>query len=55
MKVNTDLAKRSALVNFKAIEEAEAAAAAYFSRSKDEHIMGIPQIKIKYVTNPAAH
>ncbi len=49
-KINVDLAKRSALVKFKQIESAARAAFAYFNKSKDEHILGVPQIRIKYVT-----
>ena len=52
--MNTDLSKRSALVKFKAIEEAEAAAAAYFNKAKDEHILGVPQIRVKYINQPSA-
>ncbi len=51
-KINVDLGKRSALIRFKRIESAERAAAAYFNKGKDEHIMGVPQIRIKYVTQP---
>ena len=40
--MNVDLSKRSALVKFKEVEEAEAAASAYFNKSKDEHILGVP-------------
>jgi hypothetical protein len=49
-KVNVDPAKKSALVKFKTIEEAEAAAAAYFSKGKDDHVLGVPTIRVKYVT-----
>jgi hypothetical protein len=45
-----DPAKKSALVKFKTIEEAEAAAAAYFSKGKDDHVLGVPTIRVKYVT-----
>lgn len=51
--MNVDPSKRSALVKFKTIEAAEAAAAAYFNKAKDEHILGYPQIRVKYVTQPA--
>lgn len=54
-KVNVDLSKRSALVKFKAIESAEAAASAYLNKSKDEHILGVPQIRVKYVTQQAGN
>jgi len=50
--VNTDLERRSAQIKFKQIEEAEAAASAYFNKPRDEHILGVPQIRIKYVQNP---
>ena len=51
-KINVDLSKRSALIRFKRIESAESAATAYFNKGKDEHVMGVPQIRIKYVTQP---
>lgn len=41
-KVNVDLQKRSALVKFKSIESAERAASAYFNKTKDQHILGVP-------------
>jgi hypothetical protein len=44
------LIKKSALIRYKRVESAEVAAAAYFNKGKDEHVMGIPQIRIKYVT-----
>jgi hypothetical protein len=46
-KINVDLAKRSSLIRFKRIESAERAASAFFN--KDEPIMGMPQMRIKYV------
>ncbi len=49
-KINVDLIKKSALIRYKRVESAEIAAAAYFNKGKDEHVMGIPQIRIKYVT-----
>ena len=45
-----DLSKRSALVKFKSIESAEAAALDYFNKPKDTHILGVPMIRVKYVT-----
>ncbi len=51
-KVNADLERKSAMIKFKEIHEAEAAASAYFNRARDEYILGLPQVKIKYVLNP---
>lgn len=48
--MNVDLQKRSALVKFKSIESAEKAASAYFNKTKDQHILGVPQIRVKYIT-----
>lgn len=48
-KVNTDTTRRSAQVKFKTVEEAESAANAFFNKPRDEHILGVPQIRVKYV------
>lgn len=51
-KVNCDLERKSAMVKFKEIHEAESAASAYFNKRRDDYVMGLPQVKIKYVLNP---
>ena len=51
--MNTDTARRSAQVKFKTIEEAEAAANAFFTKARDEYILGVPQIRVKYVSGGA--
>jgi hypothetical protein len=51
-KVNCDLERKSAMIKFKEIHEAEAAASAYFNRPRDTYILDLPQVKIKYVLNP---
>lgn len=51
-KVNTDLERRSAMIKFKEISEAEAAAHAYFNKGREEYVLGLPQVRIKYVLNP---
>lgn len=50
--MNTDTARRSAQVKFRTIEEAEAAANAFFNKDKDDHILGYPQIRVKYIAAP---
>ena len=42
------------MVKFQHVHEAEAAASAYINKGRDEHILGVPQIRIKYVQNPGA-